>query len=603
MDFQQLATAASQHFADARPLLPMYLHLIISALFPIYTGAHASLSRPSSAAKPAKTEQKTADAEDDDEEEEEVVQKMEGLSPQDALVFPVTAGIVLAGLYFLIKRYGAHLINLILGWYFSGVGVFSVAKLVNDGSNFALSFLLPTYFVHKGKLFKTDASKRKAVSQDGAAEASSSPGPLWITMLPNSFVDQIWSLRAAVRKRYTTKGYIHDVVDFKANLTLINALSALFGIGSVAYANLVAKPWWLTNLQGFAVCYSALQIMSPTTFATGSLILAGLFCYDIWAVFFTPLMVTVAKNLDQPIKLVFPRPDQPSAIPGEPPIRSFSMLGLGDIVLPGLMIGLALRFDLYMFYLRKQTKRKSPETTTSPSGTVEPTEDVEKAPYVSVTGNWGDRFWTSRLPASARPQKLNASFPKPYFIASMVGYVIGMLTTLGVMSVFQHAQPALLYLVPGVLASLWGTAVARGELKHMWEFSEAITGEQLEEDEKQDADKDAEKTGQDGQSLFGRLWSEIFDASKDEASKKDASPSSAGKVKDAKQPPDADAQDSKSGVPDTDTLISFSIKRYSARRASFNSKSKAETPPVAERAQTPSDSSIDDAVLVETDEA
>ncbi|KAK4550888.1 hypothetical protein LTR36_000468 [Oleoguttula mirabilis] len=605
MDLQQLATAASQHFADARPLIPMYLHLIFSALFPIYTGAHASLSRPSSAAKPAKKEKHAEDA-DDADEEEEVVQKMEGLSPKDAVVFPVTAGIVLAGLYFLIKRYGASLVNLILGWYFSGVGFFSVAKLANDGTNFALSFLLPTYFAHQGKLWRADASKRKAVCHGDTTQTRSAPGPMWSTMLPDSVAALIWSTRAAVRQKYATKAYVHEVFDFKGNLTLVNALSALFGIASVAYANLAAKPWWLTNLQGFAVCYSALQIMSPTTFATGSLILAGLFCYDIWAVFFTPLMVTVAKNLDQPIKLVFPRPDQPNATPGGPPIKSFSMLGLGDIVLPGLMIGLALRFDLYMYYLRKQTKRRS--TQHSATGNVEIIEHVEKAPYVSVTGNWGDHFWTSRLPASARPEKLSISFPKPYFTASMVGYVVGMLTTLGVMSVFQHAQPALLYLVPGVLASLWSTAVARGELKEMWEFSEAITGEQLEGDEKNDAEKkESEEKAKGSPSLFGRLWSEIFGGGEEADKKPKQNLKAPSDLADGK-PSQPNDKETKGKRPDDDVLVAFSITRYMPRSTASAEESPAsgdntsEKSASADRTSTP-DSSMEDAVLVETYDA
>lgn len=40
---------------------------------------------------------------------------------------------------------------------------------------------------------------------------------------------------------------------------------------------------------------------------SGALLLSGLFFYDIFWVFGTPVMVTVAKSLDAPIKLVFPR--------------------------------------------------------------------------------------------------------------------------------------------------------------------------------------------------------------------------------------------------------------------------------------------------------
>jgi minor histocompatibility antigen H13 len=468
MDSRTLFEAAAQHFNDARPLMPMYLHLILSALFPIYTGAHASLSRPSSAAKSSKkdTEASTADEdedkdededEDEDEEDEDVVRKVEGLTPKDAIVFPVTAAIVLAGLYFLIKRYGADMVNLVLGVYFSGIGIYSVGKLVSDGLTILSHLIFPTYIAANRKLYKVDGSQRKAIAQDGSGEPYTFP-----SKLAKSWIDDIWDIRDAVKTKYRTKAFIRDVVDIKLNITPINLVAAAIGVAAIAYANLVAKPWYLTNLQGFAVCYNALQFMSPTTFATGALILVGLFCYDVWAVFFTPLMVTVAKNLDIPIKLVFPRPDEPSKIPGEPPVKSYSMLGLGDIVLPGIMTALALRFDLYMFYLKKQVRKdragtkKAGETKTNakkankketektiekPAGNdnEETSDELIKAPYVPM-GTVGDRIWTSSLPDSAKPAKLRANFPKPYFTASMIGYVVGMLITLGVMRQVQRLR-------------------------------------------------------------------------------------------------------------------------------------------------------------------
>lgn len=59
----------------------------------------------------------------------------------------------------------------------------------------------------------------------------------------------------------------------------------------------------------------------------GMILLWGLFFYDIFWVFFTPVMVTVAKNIDGPIKLLFPATRE---------WANFNMLGLGDIVIPGM---------------------------------------------------------------------------------------------------------------------------------------------------------------------------------------------------------------------------------------------------------------------------
>src|ERR1700761_611488 len=99
-------------------------------------------------------------------------------------------------------------------------------------------------------------------------------------------------------------------------------------------------------------------------------------------------MVSVATGLDVPIKLLWPKSVIFSPSPG------FTMLGLGDIVIPGAFITLALRYGL----------SRSP----------------------------------NRDPAMP--------FSKPYFNAAMCSYVLGLCTTMFVMHVFKAAQPALLYL-------------------------------------------------------------------------------------------------------------------------------------------------------------
>ncbi|KAK8212804.1 hypothetical protein M8818_002969 [Zalaria obscura] len=58
-------------FAQVQPYLPMYTHLILSALFPIVTGAFSSLSRPSSAAKPTKAKRKKTTTSDDESDSED----------------------------------------------------------------------------------------------------------------------------------------------------------------------------------------------------------------------------------------------------------------------------------------------------------------------------------------------------------------------------------------------------------------------------------------------------------------------------------------------------------------------------------------------------
>lgn len=207
------------------------------------------------------------------------------------------------------------------------------------------------------------------------------------------------------------------------------------------------------------------------------------------------MMVTVAKSIDAPIKLVFPRPE---AIGTESDKPQYAMLGLGDVVLPGIMIGLALRFDLWLFYLRRQ-RRVQPTDGSN--------EATEKPRYFSLSGRWTDHFWSHSffgrpLWASHRDKpEPPFTFPKTYFKASLTGYILGMLVTLGVMHIWGHAQPALLYLVPGVLGSLWSTALVRGELGLMWNFSEE--SEDGEEDKEKTVDGDAEnKETRERESVF-----------------------------------------------------------------------------------------------------
>lgn len=95
------------------------IHLLLSATIPMFIAAHASLKQPPSAAISLKDEK---EREEDDELEVKV--QVEGLTPSDALWFPLTATIALTGFYFFIKWMGdAKLLNKILTYYFSGESV------------------------------------------------------------------------------------------------------------------------------------------------------------------------------------------------------------------------------------------------------------------------------------------------------------------------------------------------------------------------------------------------------------------------------------------------------------------------------------------------
>lgn len=62
--------------------------------------------------------------------------------------------------------------------------------------------------------------------------------------------------------------------------------------------------------------------------------------------------------------------------------------------------------------------------------------------------------------------------PKHFFIAVNFGYLIAIICTVIVMIVFDHGQPALLYLVPGCILSVCCTSMYKGEVGKLWDFSE-----------------------------------------------------------------------------------------------------------------------------------
>lgn len=471
-----------------QPQLTTHLHVLFSALFAIFIGAHASLGRPSSAAKPSN--------DDDDDEHDSVANEMQAMPPAFAVIMPVFAACMLTAMYYLIVYAGPELLNRILAVYFFVVGAPCVVKLGTDALHLLHSLLAPSVYVEAGRLWTVDTDARQVRSDTTQTanpavkhptRSSPLPGLLAHFPLPTPVRQATWfGLDHACRK-YAVKLHVRHVISAQYEGSLVELLSIPAAIFLLSYASFVSSPWYLTNIQGLAFVYFTMQILSPGTFVVGSLLLAMLFIYDIIMVFKTPMMVTVAVNLDVPIKMMFPRPklDSESELPEH--TRDMAMLGLGDIVVPGILCGLALRFDLWRHYVSKQ-KRSNQSTNSNedsisaskaaPADMADQKMTVTKAPYTKVTDQWSRAFWTGNLlrytfgsrPTFTTNKFRVATFPKPYFLASMTGYIIGMILTLVVMTYWQHAQPALLYLVLCVVGSLWLTGLCKGEVKLMRTF-------------------------------------------------------------------------------------------------------------------------------------
>ncbi|KAJ2015609.1 hypothetical protein GGI06_003268 [Coemansia sp. S85] len=217
---------------------------------------------------------------------------------------------------------------------------------------------------------------------------------------------------------------------------------------------LYTKNWAVSNLFGLAFSFSAIILIRLDSFKSGMIMLAGLFVYDIFWVFGTEVMVSVAKNFDAPIKVVFPK----DLFPADGKL-AFTMLGLGDIVVPGIFVALCLRFD--------------------------------RQRYLSSIGYAKDKA----LPRVLNNKHRGFGFPTPYFNTCMAAYMAGLATTITVMHTFKAAQPALLYLSPACILAVIATAVVRGELAAVFSYSEETKKD--EGDSAESAGKDKKADGEE----------------------------------------------------------------------------------------------------------
>ncbi|WYZ39484.1 hypothetical protein EsH8_III_001398 [Colletotrichum jinshuiense] len=474
------ATAAAVEWGifQYASFLNMEVKLILSALAIIYIGAHGALRRPPSAAPP-----KRKDGKRERREDEPIT---EGLMPSDAILFPLLAGVMLIGLYYLIQwLQDPAILNKILRVYMSVMGIASLTTMIAHSLRITTGFVFPNYFRHQGQLYHVDDEDESFVKLNGEDVDSnnaqflqkSNPLPFGLRKIvpfKSAKANRIlWNLRHTLTDEWTVKANVHGLFREKFHLSILHVIGFVLSVTAVSAYFMTGSPF-LSNIMGYGFCYGSFLIMSPTTFTTGSLVLMGLFFYDIVMVFYTPYMITVATKLDVPIKLQF----QSAA-------RS-SILGLGDIVVPGIVMCLALRFDLWRHYQRQikyvptSLKSDKHDVNSGDVVTVSETQHVaQKATYLDIAGCWGDWFWSSSWLGLAKggkdtapPTVRGSTFSKTYFNASLIGYTLGMLVTLSMLTIFKHGQPALLYLVPGVLGSLWLTGLVRGELKEMWIYTE-----------------------------------------------------------------------------------------------------------------------------------
>lgn len=207
-------------------------------------------------------------------------QNIEKMGTNDAIMMPIFAGITLTGLYYAMEYFGKESTNYFILAYIGIGGTAGVKAL--------LTAVVGDAFASMDRDFVVD-----------------------------------FGIKAIGFEIQMTK------LDFPCLLVSCIQMAIYAGFKSMLYNNFLA----------LIFCLQAMQSLFIGNFKNGFILLVLLFFYDIFFVFGTDVMLTVAKGIDAPIKLIFPKDYS-----GEEP--KFSLLGLGDIIIPGIFVSLCLRFDI-----------------------------------------------------------------------------------------------------------------------------------------------------------------------------------------------------------------------------------------------------------------
>eukprot|EP00252_Welwitschia_mirabilis_P005952 TRINITY_DN16548_c0_g2_i1.p1 TRINITY_DN16548_c0_g2~~TRINITY_DN16548_c0_g2_i1.p1 ORF type:complete len:553 (-),score=86.72 TRINITY_DN16548_c0_g2_i1:277-1935(-) len=180
----------------------------------------------------------------------------------------------------------------------------------------------------------------------------------------------------------------------------------------------VSFAWVGQDILGIALIITVLQIVRLPNIKVATVLLSCAFLYDIFWVFVSPklfqesVMIVVARGDNSgedgiPMLLKIPRLYDPWG--------GYSIIGFGDILLPGLLVAFALRYD-----------------------------------------------WAAKK-----------SWPGGYFLWCMIGYGFGLFVTYVALNLMDgNGQPALLYIVPCTLGTIVILGGWRGELNNLWSKGE-----------------------------------------------------------------------------------------------------------------------------------
>ena len=201
-----------------------------------------------------------------------------------------------------------------------------------------------------------------------------------------------------------------NVLEIEPFLPLDGLITLFIGVISSIYYWLptaMTQKFIISNIIAWSIAMVSLGSISFGSFQTAAILLGGLFLYDVYFVYFSDAMMTVATKVEAPIKFIYP--NLSSNVQDYP----FSVLGLGDVVVPGLFVR----------FMNQVDKALKPE----------------KVSYLNVAS-------------------------VAYFVALSVCFYVNKVTNSG--------QPALFFLDPTLIGSALVASNVNGQFQDVWTYRE-----------------------------------------------------------------------------------------------------------------------------------
>ena len=226
-------------------------------------------------------------------------------------------------------------------------------------------------------------------------------------------------------------------------------ISSFFISGLLIALYFITRHWIINDIICFGLAFTTLSFIILKSFMLCFVCLFAFFIYDTFWVFYSEkiftenVMVVAATSIQIPIKIEFP------ILFSNNPIKNCMLLGLGDILLPGMIIKYCRRFDA----LKLKLDKKKP---------------------------------------GLRKKKNKMDF----YLYNLILYFISVALAMIMMFVFNHGQPVLFYISPIFILGLMGKAYNDGCFGIFWngiKLKKKLNNEKEKKEENEESEEENEE--------------------------------------------------------------------------------------------------------------